>query len=143
MNTIRQKLAAYRWRWSAATSRAARGIRYATGRATQSDALTMLYEVENIAGHYALESISAESALNDALDIYEPHPALERLCERAAARVAHKWSSSGDVTAAALDWALELVADYATDEGAELIEIGESTGTEIKHAMAQDEESAR
>lgn len=126
----------WRVRWGA--ERAARGFRYAIGRATPTDGMRLLCEAERLCGHYALCSISAESVLNDMLDQYEPHPALARLCEQAAARVANKWSDSGDTSAAAIDWAMNLVREYAAEDGVALVDIGESTGAEVLYAHATE-----
>lgn len=101
------------WRVRSNMERAATAFRYATGRATPTDGMRLLCDGERLAGHYALVSISVEALQEDVADLYEPHPALERLCEQAVECVAHKWNDSGDTAAAAFDWAMDLVRDYA------------------------------
>lgn len=100
--------------------RLARGARYILRRTSQTDASAMLYEMQNIAGVYPLASFSTCDVLDDALQRFLPRPNLERLCEDAAARVAHKWNDSGDSRSAAIDWALELVTHYAAEDGIKL-----------------------
>lgn len=121
-----------------ALRRHARAFRYAIGRTSHDDALNLLYDAEALSNHYALCSISAESLQEDALDLFEPFPGLERYCEEAVSRVASKWEDGGETTGAALDWALSLVREYAAADGVALVEIGESTGAEVLHALATE-----
>lgn len=90
-----------------------RGLRYALGRATQDDAKWMLYECEGIAGIYSLAGFSTVDVIENASEEYEDTPEFREVCEHAAARVAHKWSDTGDTASAALDWAMDLVREWA------------------------------
>ena len=98
---------------------------YLTGRLTEFDAFTLMREMEDITGTHALETIDFKSVLERAREQWEDHPELERLAREATARVGDKWNPTGDIAYAAEDWALEKIAEYAEEEGIELVSIDE------------------
>lgn len=112
-----------KWRWQRKAQRFARAWRYMIGTYTVDDAEWISLEVDNKAGCWALQTISDQSVLEYARNRWEDHPELPRLAHEAAARVAKKWAGVDDVTAAAEDWALDLIADYAKSDGIPLTEI--------------------
>lgn len=99
-----------------------RAIAYARGTMTPAQALWILGDCEEVAGHYALESVSVDSVLEDARARWADRPELVELATRAAARTAENWTG-GETTAAAIDSALDLLADYAAQDGIELVEL--------------------
>jgi len=121
------------WRWSRVGRRAAqfgRGWRYATSRLTRDDALEMLWDSEQVAGLFSLESFDQESVLESATERCGEHAALPDLVARACRRVASKWNSDGETRGAAEDWALDLVAEYAAADGIELKDSWDFDGAE-------------
>ena len=75
------------------------------------------------AGVWALETLNAEAVLESATERWGGVPGLDRLVHEACARVASKWDYTGDPAAAAEAWALQLVREYAEQEGVELREV--------------------
>lgn len=114
----------YRWRCRGKMIRLKRVVRYFLHRTTKEDANQFLYEMQDIAGIYALETFDVEGLMEEALERWEPHPDLLELAEDAASRVAHKWAGDdGHLANAAEDWALDLIQQYAADRGIELSEV--------------------
>lgn len=120
LTTIRRSRAFYRWR--SRINRWRLAWRYATGNLTEDDAYTLSWESHDITGCYPLEWVSVEGVLESALCNWEDHPRLREYAEQAARRVYSKWDSSGHVTDAAHDWAVDLIREYAADDGVELTE---------------------
>lgn len=112
-------MAAYRVRQT--LRRLVVGLRFIFDRTHPDDAYMLISAGEEASGCFYLESIDVEEVLENALEIYEPHPELENLAWRAARRVNYKWTSTGEVRHAALDWAADLIPDYAKDEGIVLV----------------------
>lgn len=106
-------------------NRLARGTRYIFGTWTADDARQMEYESNQLTGSWPLECINAEGVAECARDMFGEHPGIDRWSMEAAARVAQKWSSTGDLTSVAQDWALDLVHEYATLDGVTLTRIDE------------------
>jgi len=136
--TLRQRLA---WRFRNAmwncryhAKRWARAWRYGTGRLTEQDGHDMIYEIQQLVGWWPLETFDVEGVLEDALEIWKPHPELEALCRDAAASVANKWSGSGEAAHAARDWATDLVADYAKANGIVLERVDDEQQEEERNA---------
>jgi hypothetical protein len=99
------------------------GYLFANGKLTEDDARTMLYECERAVGCFSLQTISVESILDTAG--YRWANAAEEIrgiAWEACCRVSEKWPGSESVTEASEDWALELIAEYAQDEGIILID---------------------
>ncbi len=94
--------------------------RLATGRLTKDDAQDLYHTVTGLAGWHPLECIDEEGVMERALDRWQEHPALEGYAGDAAARVAHKWSGTGDISSEAIDWAMDLIEEYAKADGVEL-----------------------
>lgn len=105
--------------------RFARGLRYAFGTWTADDALQMEYESNCLTGSWPLECVDAEGVAELARDLFGEHPGMQRWSMEAVARVAQKWSSTGDMTSAAQDWALDLLTEYAATDGVTLTRIDE------------------
>jgi hypothetical protein len=101
------------------------GLRFIFGRTQPDDAYMLITTGEEASGCFYLESIEVQDIIENALDVYEPHPELENLAWRAARRVNHKWMSTGDVRYAALDWAASLIPEYAAEKGIVLVKKAE------------------
>ncbi len=95
---------------------------YARNRMTQDDASWIAYECDIAAGSFTLVSIETDDVLDLARDRWGDVPELRALADAATRRVWNKWSSSGDERNAAIDWAIDLIAEYAREDGIELIE---------------------
>jgi hypothetical protein len=109
MNRLNQTL----WRWR-------RAYRYATRKLSTDDAYWIASECADVSGCWPLQSIGVESVLGSAQDRWQDDPNLPRFAYAAASRVASKWPGSDE--SAAEDWALDLIAEYATQEGITLRE---------------------
>ena len=124
---IRNRVSRATWgfRWQYRLQRWRRAWRYATDRMTADDASWIRHECQNIEGFWPLEAIDAEGVLGEARERWIDHPDLERLAYDAAQRIADKWTSSGDISCEARGCAVDLLAEYAKDQGIELIERGD------------------
>lgn len=111
-----------RYRLDTAIKRAGQAWRLARGRLTTEDARDLYATVTGLAGWRPLESIDDSTVYENLLDEFHDHPNLESYVELACARVADKWSSTGDIRWAAYDWARSLVLEYAMEDGVTLIE---------------------
>lgn len=123
--TIVQRLRGSRFFWRCRTriERAGRAWRYATETMTADDAQRITWDCRYIAGWHPLATLCTESVLECAREVYEDHPALARLVADACDRVGDKWEDYGESASAAGDWALEIVAEYAAQEGIELTKL--------------------
>ena len=117
-----QRLSALSYRVKNRLKHLARAWRYATGRMTKEDASWIAYECDVHAGCFPLVSIDVDGVMDLALDKWEDNPKLEDFARDAVCRVWNKWSSSGDEQSAAIDWAMDLIAEYAKEDGVELVE---------------------
>ena len=97
------------------------GLRFIFNRTRSDDAYMLITAGEEASGCFYLESVEVQDIVENALDVYEPHPELENLAWRAVRRVNHKWTSTGDVRYAALDWAASLIPEYAAEKGIVLV----------------------
>lgn len=114
----------YRYRIKHALQRYGVAWRYARGRSTRDDGLSLLYDAEHIAGIYGLVTLSESSVLERARDLYGDAPGLDQWAAEACARVDSKHGGGdGETTGAAEDWALELIAEYAERDGVTLEEL--------------------
>jgi hypothetical protein len=96
---------------------------FAHGVMSQEDAYSMLYDLQKIVGDYLLESLTVESVLEESG--YRWTNSTEQIrpyAEDACRRVWAKWSSDGTIANAAQDWACNLIAEYAAEDGVILIE---------------------
>jgi len=99
-------------------------LAYARNRITASQANDIIYNCQAAAGWYPLETVSVDRCLDTAIFCHwEDHPELEGLVQSACARVASKWSSEGHAEEAAVDWALDLVGEFAAARGITLTEV--------------------
>lgn len=105
------------WRVQRTASRVVRAWRYATDRMSEDDAQRITSDCRYLAGWHPLELLSVRSLLEVLAEKYEDHPELERLARDACDRVGDKWNGSGDDASAAEDWASDLVAQYASQDG--------------------------
>jgi len=114
MRFLNRALARYR----TTTARAGLAWRYFRRTMTAEDAYSLAYDCQEVAGDWALASFDLQSTIEEARERWEDHPELPRLCRDACERVASKWSGDdGNLRHAAMDWALDLVADHAKSEG--------------------------
>ncbi|MGY4224359.1 hypothetical protein ACVMIH_001720 [Bradyrhizobium sp. USDA 4503] len=113
----------YRWRLRRALQRYVVAWRYARQRSTREDGLSLLYDAEHITGIYGLICFSESSVLDRARDLYGDVPGLARWAADACARVNSKHDGDSEATGAAEDWAINLVVEYAADDGVTLQEI--------------------
>jgi hypothetical protein len=106
------------WRLRNQFQRYREALAYARDRMNTTQVNDIIYNCQAAAGWYPLETFSVDSCLQTALDCYwQDHPELESLVQSACQRVASKWSSDGHAAAAAEDWALDLVGDFAASRG--------------------------
>lgn len=103
--------------------RQARAYAYGIGTLTEDEAGTVLHDCYPVAGYWPLETLSVENVLTTALVHWKDHPALESLAFAACDRVQQKWSSTGNAADAAEDWALDLIGEYAEQDGVELLHL--------------------
>lgn len=95
---------------------------FASRTLTQSDAADLLWMVRPLVHIAMLETMTDEDvilSLRDAYD-YKETDTLWHYAQRAVDRVNDKWESNGDTCSAAIDWAVDLVEEYATEDGIEL-----------------------
>jgi hypothetical protein len=92
---------------------------------TEDDAYEIARECHEVTCNWPLETISVESVIDAAQERWSDFPRLREYAEQASARVWSKWSSTGDVSGAAVDWALDLMNEYAEEDGIKLQEIVE------------------
>jgi hypothetical protein len=99
-------------------------IAYARDRIDPVQANEIIYDCQPTAGWFPLEGFSIDGCLETALDCHwQSHPELENLVRSACAHVAGKWESDGHAAAAAEDWALDLVAEFAQARGIDLVRL--------------------
>ena len=113
------------FRWQYRLQRWRRAWRYATKTMSREDAGCMRQDCQDVEGFWPLEAIDVEDVLRDALERWADHPALERLAYDAAERIADRWSGSGDISCEARGCAVDLIAEYASAQGIELVERGD------------------
>lgn len=101
--------------------------RLATDRLTDFDYGAISEIARDVTGFYPLEGITLSCLVEDAKERWEDHPELERLCREAIYHVWRRWSSTGDVSGAATEWALDKVEEYARGDGIELIKLGDES----------------
>lgn len=113
------------YRTRARFSRYALAWRYLHHSLSCDDARGMIWELQDRAEYQILETLDLESTLESARDRWGDIPELPKLCARAIARVGSKWESTGDAASAAEDWALDLIPDYAEQDGITLVDLYE------------------
>lgn len=97
------------------------GYLLANGGLDRDDANWIIHEIQETAGWFPIEELSIGSVIEQAEQYWQPHPAIPDLAAQACRRVWNKWSSTGDVQSAAEDWAIDLIGEYAAEDGIELI----------------------
>lgn len=117
MNRLMQRLRIIHWDLRQRKNRIAIGWRFAWGTMTEDDAHNMAYECATLAGRYSLEELSRDSVLEQCRERFGDVPELPELVADACERVWSKWDSSGDLTGAAEDWAMDKVLEYAEQRG--------------------------
>ena len=112
------------WRWKVrhALERIGVGLRYACGRSTVDDWSRLSHDSQVGSSCYGLSYFSADDVVESLIDLYGDNQAFQEMAERAARRVWNKWNGTGDETGAAIDWAVDLVKEYAAEDGVELVE---------------------
>ena len=114
------------WRLCDAVCRYRRALAYALARLDADQANEIIYDCQAPAGWYPLETLSVDSCLQTARDVYwQDHPELESLVQSACARVSRKWEGSGHAADTAEDWALDLIGKYAQARGIQLTSLTE------------------
>lgn len=109
---MRQRLARYRRAWL-----------YAAGRTELDDAYTIMRDLRPITGEYPLITLDVDGIVISAGDRWtNSADEIRPFAEEAAERVYGKFDSDGETRSAAEEWALDLIAEYAEQEGVELIE---------------------
>lgn len=126
-NSIRWWINIELYRLQQHLSRWQRAWAYATDRMTKDQASQMAYDCQAPAGSFSLISLDVDGVLEDASNTYMDHPDLERLCAEAVQRVASKFDDYTEVRSSCSDWALDLVVQYAKQEGVELTLIEDGT----------------
>jgi hypothetical protein len=121
---IRNRVSRTTWgfRWQYRLQRWRRAWRYATESMSGEDAHWMRQDCQDVEGFWPLEAIDSEGVLREARERWADHPALERLAYDAAERIANKWASAGDISCEARGCAVDLIAEYASAQGVDLVE---------------------
>lgn len=122
MKHLARTLRAFRWRVRNRLTRLAVGWRYTWGTMTEHDANSMAYDCTILTGRYSLEELSRDSVLEQCRDRFGDIADLPELVANACERVWSKWDSSGDLTSAAEDWAMDKVLEYAAARGITLVD---------------------
>jgi hypothetical protein len=106
------------WRLRQKFRRYREAIAYAGDRLDTTLANDIIFNCQAAAGWYPLETLSIDSCLEIARELYwNDHPELESLVQTACARVASMWESTGHAADTAQNWALDLIPEYATAHG--------------------------
>ena len=121
-----RKFSALQYRAKRAFERYGLAWRYATQRLTRDDGISLLYDAERAAGIFGLESISTGDVLEHARERWGDVPELADYADAATRRVWSKWSGNGEITGAAEDWAMDLIAEYAAEDNVTLSELAEA-----------------
>lgn len=95
--------------------------RFTIGCLSKSEAESLIWSLEEVAGRFPLLVLTCEDTLIEAHYLFHPHPALPALVDQACARVGRKWESYNDDLFNARAWALELVSEYAAQDGVHLL----------------------
>ena len=96
---------------------------YFTGKLTEDDASWMVSELNGECGYTILETLDTASVLEWAEELFGPHEHMAEWVRDAVRRVGGKWEGSGEIQSAASDWAIDLVREYAAQDGVKLVEI--------------------
>jgi hypothetical protein len=119
---LRSQLWTIRHRLTSRLDRLGRAWRYFRGIMTPDDAQLMMREGYDVAGTYPLETLDVSDLLGRVQDTWGNHPALPELCAQAAERVYAKWESSGELSSAAIDYAMSrYLPDFAERAGVTLV----------------------
>ena len=110
-------------RASYSLQRLRRACKYFRGRLDDNDARRIMLDCRVPAGWHPLVTLTVEDALEEARSTFTDHPDLRRLIGDACACVEDKWESYNDDLYHARQWALNLVAKYAANEGIKLTKL--------------------
>lgn len=110
------------FRWTNRLQRWGRAWRYATGTWSRDDAGWIILDAQPVAGYTILETLDTDSVIEWAEELFGSHPRMAEWAASAVARVGYKWSGTGDIQSAASDWAIDLIRQYAADDGVTLAE---------------------
>lgn len=105
--------------------------RFVMGRSTHEDGFVLMDAGENASKCYPLVVLEVDSIVDDILSVYEDHPDLRPFAERAARRVQQKWTGNAEVLHVALEWALDLVSEYADEAGVPLVKKSDGDQTDL------------
>lgn len=101
-----------------------RALRYARSAMTTDDAHQFIYEAEHKAGHYSLAAFTVAEVMDAAAEQWGNVPGMQQWAADAAARVSGKWNDdTSELPGAACEWALQIMQDYAADDGVQLVEL--------------------
>ena len=114
-----------RYRLLSFAARLGIAYRYATRQMTQEDARELYYPVTSLAGWRPLITIDTDGIVDELREEYRDDPRFEEWADRAASRVASKWSDDGETRYAAIDWAMSLIKDYAEGDDTALVPLGD------------------
>lgn len=121
--------------------RAGQAWRLARGQLTKDDAQDLYHTVQRLSGWHCLESIDVEGVMERLKERFEDVPGLQGWAEEAASHVAHKWSSDGNIPNAAIDWAVDLVVEYAEGDGVKLVDLDDAEREGSEESDLEDEEA--
>jgi len=110
------------YRIPAALKRCHTALAYACGRTTVPQALSMIWDCQQIAGTHTLVSIDTDDVLRAARERWVNQAKFPELARWAAAHVGSKWTDDGETRSVAVDWALQTMAEDARAEGIALRE---------------------
>jgi hypothetical protein len=111
----------WRFRLRYRTERWQRAWSYARDQLSASDAQQVLIDTEYAAGWFPLLTLTVEDTLEQALDVYEDHPALRDFIAEGCARVGKKWEDHSDTLYYARGWAIDCALEYARNENIEFV----------------------
>lgn len=132
----------YRWVVGSKARRVARAWRYAIGRSTLTDAYDIDIDCREVTGLYPLVSMSVDNVLELAEDRWGDFPELKAYAESAVRRVYDRWSSPGHELEGAEGWAMDLIEEWAKEDGLELEDGYGVDSSELENvgAIAGDDE---
>jgi hypothetical protein len=111
------------WECRCSIENARLGYLFANGGLTRDEALSMIVTCQQIAGNYGLETLSVEDVIQDAGYRWSnPCEDIEPFAHAACMQVYRKWDSDGHLRSAASDWALNLIEEWAREQGVTLVE---------------------
>ena len=104
------------------------GVRFGLGLTTPTEASEIRYRCHEITGCWPLQWIDAEGVIELAEDRWKATDRwgtpvdFEAYAKDAVRRVHTKWPGNDDMTGAAQDWAMDLIGEYALQDGIALLD---------------------